>query len=30
MSRYEERLCRLEDAVVKLYGGDLRGPGRSG
>ena len=30
MSRYEERLRRLEDAVVKLYGGDLRGPGRSG
>jgi len=29
MSRYEERLRRLEDAVVKLYGGDLRGPGRS-
>jgi hypothetical protein len=30
MTRYEERLRRLEDAVVKLYGGDLRGPGRNG
>jgi hypothetical protein len=30
MTRYEERLRRIEDAVVKLYGGDLRGPGRTG
>jgi hypothetical protein len=26
VSRYEERIRRLEEAVVKLYGGDLRGP----
>lgn len=25
--RYEERLRRIEEAVVTLYGGDLRGPG---
>ena len=29
MSRYEERVRRLENAVVKLYGGNLRGPGRN-
>jgi hypothetical protein len=28
VSRYEERIRRIEEAVVKLYGGDLRGPGR--
>lgn len=28
VSRYEERIRRIEEAVVKLHGGDLRGPGR--
>jgi hypothetical protein len=28
ISRYEERLRRVEDAAVKLYGGNLRGPMR--
>ena len=26
VSRYEERIRRIEEAVVTLYGGDLRGP----
>ena len=26
VSRYEERIRRIEEAVVSLYGGDLRGP----
>jgi predicted nucleic acid-binding Zn-ribbon protein len=30
VSRYEERIRRIEEAVVKLYGGDLRGPGPGG
>ena len=30
VSRFDERLRRVEEAVRKLYGGDLRGPGKVG
>jgi hypothetical protein len=30
VSRFDERLRRVEEVVRKLYGGDLRGPGKVG